>query len=84
MPSPKKKRRRRTRHFTPRLDTAAPERPEPARPRPTPPPVHVLPPGETRYQRNSARLPRGIEGFKGLGIEPEITVDLTEVAVEAE
>ncbi len=72
------------RHFATRLDSAAPERPEPARPRATPPPVHVLPPGETRYQRNSASLPRGIEGFKGLGIEPEIMVDLSEVAVEAD
>ena len=75
----KRKGARSTSALTSRLETAAPIRPEPSRPRTSPPPVYVLPPGESRYQRRSANLPSGIERFTGLGGDPEITVDLTEV-----
>lgn len=60
-----------------RLETATPVRPEPSRPRSTPPPVTVLPPGESRYQRRSAKLPSGIEKFRWLADDTEVTVDLT-------
>ena len=62
--------------FTQRLEAAAPERPKAIRPKPTPAPVLVVPPGQTRYQRNSAGLPSGVARFTGLGTA--VTVDLTE------
>jgi len=77
-----RRRSRPTTAFTDRLDTAAPTRPESSRPKSAPPPVFILPPGESRYQRRSAHLPSGVAAFKGLGAEPEITVDLTEVDAE--
>lgn len=65
--------------FASRLETTAPVRPEPTRPKPGPPPVYALPPGESRYQRRSAKLPSGIDRFTGLGGDPQITVDLNAV-----
>ncbi len=73
-----RRRSRPTTAFSDRLDTAAPARPADSRPKSIPPPVYILPPGETRYQRRSANLPSGIEGFTWLQEETEITVDLTE------
>ena len=73
-----------TKRFEARLERAAPDHPTPIRPRPAPTMEPDAGEGETRYQRNSANLPHGIEGFSGLGDEADITVDLTEVAAEPE
>jgi len=38
----------------------------------------VLPPGVSRYQRNSAHLPSGVTRFHGIGVLPiDVAVDLT-------
>lgn len=70
--------------FSSRLEAAARQRPEPSRPKPMPPPVYILPPGTSRYQKRSANLPRGVERFTGLGEDLEITVDLTAPAGDEE
>ena len=39
----------------------------------------VLPPGVSRYQRNSAHLPSGVDRFDGVGVLPvDAAIDLTE------
>lgn len=38
----------------------------------------VLPPGLSRYQRNSAHLPSGVTRFRGIGVLPaDVAIDLT-------
>ena len=38
----------------------------------------VLPPGLSRYQRNSAHLPSGVTRFEGIGVLPaDVAVDIT-------
>jgi hypothetical protein len=38
----------------------------------------VLPPGLSRYQRNSAHLPSGVTPFEGIGVVPaDVAIDMT-------
>jgi hypothetical protein len=38
----------------------------------------VLPPGVSRYQRNSAHLPSGVTRFAGIGVLPaDVAIDMT-------
>ena len=68
------------RSFAARLGSPSVAHPGPVRPGGLP--ALEIAPGVSRFQRHSAHLPSGVERFKGLGVETEIVVDLTNEADE--